>query len=147
MKILALALALAGFSTGALAGHGDFTLVRNSDGQSFTCSTGNGGGGPVDQSCVEQVTDYCYKVTSWNRNVCFEKATKGCRGGYSGLASCVKDTEAYCYSNTSYNHNDCFDRAVNTCGGGSPRAAVDLMEAVKAGARLEAKGIELESLK
>lgn len=83
------------------------------DGASYSCSGGDDSGN--NSTCVQKISDLCYRKTSYNHEQCFQKSSAYCPG--SNYASCVEQTEDYCYRTTSHNHDQCFDLSLGTCRG------------------------------
>lgn len=109
------------------------------DGSSYSCNTNNDGNNRT--LCMQSVSDFCYRITSYNKDTCFQKSSAYCPS--SNFASCVEQSEEYCYRNTSHNHDRCFDLSLGLCRGNFKNIE-ELFEEVRLRQLLLDQGINAE---
>jgi hypothetical protein len=122
--------------------------IRPGETISITCQNGGGGGGGANPSCIADLTDYCYSSTGYSKDQCFRLASDYCPS--TAFSGCVSQTTEYCYRNTGMSKSQCFQSSLKTCNGRDDRdglALNALMEEVRLGAQITAKGGNLLELK
>ncbi len=111
--------------------------------QTITCSSA-GGGGAIDQQCVQQLQTYCYNNTSGTRDSCYATAIQYCPS--PAYVTCVEQTQNYCYRNTSGTKDSCFKSALQTCRG-NHSAIRELMDNAVHQARVQERAVHAQSEK
>ncbi len=91
-----------------------FSMVDNSTGEQFLCTSGSSSG-PADIDCTSKVSQTCRSTTSEGGNQCFQDATSACKGSGPRFSQCVDATSQECRSTTSLGGNACFQQALSTC--------------------------------
>ena len=128
---------------------GDFAqAVTIAPGETIIVSCQKGGGGGANPSCIAELTDYCYSSSGYSKDQCFRLASEYCPS--TAFSACVSQTTDYCYRNTGMSKTQCFQSSLKTCNGRDDRdglALNALMEEVRLGAQITAKGGNLLELK